>query len=111
MYSRLFTTQSSNEKRGGDTRNEYKQDYKKIMQQFSVLDVALWPTELPPRFGEDEVKELCIRFNLQSRLILNAFRDMLMILVVKCLMTYSHLLTAQRLFRAALLNVSEVLVI
>ena len=45
------------------------------MQQFSVLDVALWPTELPPRFGEDEVKELCTRFNLQSRLILNAFRD------------------------------------
>ena len=33
------------------------------------------PTELAPRFGEDEVKELCRRFNLQSRLILNAFRD------------------------------------
>ena len=58
MYSRLFTTQSSNGKRAGDTRNEYKQDYKKIMQQFNVLEVALWPTELPPRFGEDEVKEL-----------------------------------------------------
>ena len=56
-------------RRGGGTRNEYNQDYKKIMLQFSVLDVALWPTEMPPGFGEDEVKKL------PSRLILNVFRD------------------------------------
>ena len=51
------------------------QQYEDIMRQFGVLDETTWPSEVPPGFGEDEVKEMCSRFKLPCVLTVNAFRD------------------------------------
>ena len=76
MQAMLFTTQSSNVSSVIQTRSDAcKQQYEDIMRQFGVLDETTWPSEVPPGFGEDEVKEMCSRFKLPCVLTVNAFRD------------------------------------
>ena len=73
LSSRLFCTTSSNEKQKADptSRNAYAD----LLKQFSVLDKESWPVELNPGYGEDEVKDMCKRFELPQAQIINAFRD------------------------------------
>lgn len=73
MSFRLFCTRSSNEKQKADptSRNAYAD----LLKQFSVLDKETWPVELNPGYGEDEVKDMCKRFELPQAQIINAFRD------------------------------------
>lgn len=51
------------------------QKYESLLSELLVLDPHHWPAELPQGYGENEVERLCRRFQLNERVIKNAFRD------------------------------------
>jgi hypothetical protein len=76
MRARMFTTQSSNEKQRSEMSNVcYRDEYYRLLAEFSVLDEALWPADLSYNFGESEIKSLCSRFGFPEAVMVNAFRD------------------------------------
>ena len=48
---------------------------REISNAVEILNVANWPTELSPEFGEQEVKFLCDKFGLSFSNLKNDFRD------------------------------------
>ncbi|XP_058841147.1 E3 SUMO-protein ligase KIAA1586-like [Acipenser ruthenus] len=72
MKERLFTTTASNEKASSEVNC---QKYESLLSELLVLDPHHWPAELPQGYGENEVERLCRRFQLNERIIKNAFRD------------------------------------
>lgn len=66
LNSRLFTTYGQNE-----------EAYKKLLLEFHILDTDHWPTDIPERFGEEEILSLCKRFKLDDRKVNYSFREYL----------------------------------
>lgn len=66
LNSRLFTTYGQNE-----------EAYKKVLAEFQILDSDHWPTDIPVRFGEEEMHSLCKRFKLDERKVAYSFREYL----------------------------------
>jgi hypothetical protein len=64
LNRRLFTTYGQNE-----------EAYKKLLDEFQVLDTDQWPTEIPVRFGEEEMRSLCKTFQLDEREVHYSFRE------------------------------------
>jgi hypothetical protein len=80
MTARMFTTQSSHVSSTTDATSDVSAlQYQQLVKQFGVIDEETWPKVIPPGFGENEIMQMCERFNLSHShtLTVNGYRDYL----------------------------------
>lgn len=74
LKKRLLTTISSRE--STSTALDFKTvEYEELFNQIKVLECDQWPSDLPVRYGEEEIEQLCNMFKLNTFKVKNAYRD------------------------------------
>lgn len=48
-----------------------------VLKDMLIMDTSKWPKEIDMRFGENEIKRLCLRFALNKDVAINGFRQLI----------------------------------
>ncbi|KAJ8879986.1 hypothetical protein PR048_020607 [Dryococelus australis] len=67
LKKRLFTTISTHGLTSASSETDIKSvQYEMLLNQIKVLDCDQWPADLPAGYGDEEIQNLCTRFQLNA---------------------------------------------
>lgn len=72
MRSRLFTTQSTHVSKN---KNDFKNEFDELLKDLDVLNSTNWPDNVGIQYGDDCVRRLVSRFNLDEKTTIRGFRE------------------------------------